>query len=150
MGSQFSEILDFAISKEIEAAELYEKYASLVQAQEAKEMLSEMASMERGHEKKLKSFKEHGITYISKIGEINDLHLSDYMVTNKLNEKSSSQDALMFAMKAEQKAADLYKRLSDLEIDQPASSLFKSLSSEEMKHKYDLESQYEKLFMQEN
>ena len=147
--NRFQDFIQFAIDNEIEAAQLYETNAAKVKSASAKAMLEDMAAMERGHEKKLTDFKQTGTAFFSKIGVIENMHINDYMLAPELNEESSIQDVFVFAMKAEQKACELYTKLRSLETDAHTQKLFATLADEEKKHKHDLEAEYEKEFMQE-
>jgi rubrerythrin len=149
-GSRFQDFLHLAVDKEISAALLYEKYANLVSSSSSRKLLTDMALMERGHEKKLKNFLKTGSAYFSKIGVIENLYVSDFMSQPVLNESSPIEDVFVFAMKEEQKAVDMYSRLGNLETDNIVKDLFKALADEEKKHKHDLEAEYEKGFQQEN
>ena len=149
MGTRIEDIILFAIEEEIKAAELYGKHAAIVKDAGAKRMLEEMALMERGHEQKLKKFKETEIDTLAKIGEVPDLQISDFLVEKKLTEDSSVQDVFIVAMKAEQKAFQLYTRLAELEVSTDTLRLFRELAEEERKHKLDLESEYEKEYMRD-
>jgi rubrerythrin len=148
--NSFKDFVDLAIIKEIAAAELYEKYAERVTTASAKKLLEDMALMERGHEEKLKMFRESGSAYFSKIGVIEDLHISDYMSQPLLTDDSSIEDVLVFAIKEEQKAFELYAKLGALETDAQVKQLFGTLADEEKKHKHDLELEYDAQFMKEN
>ncbi|MBD3391691.1 MAG: hypothetical protein GF418_06495 [Chitinivibrionales bacterium] len=147
--SRFKDFVQLAIEKETEAAALYDKYASLVESGTAKQLLADMAVMERGHEAKLREFLQTGSAYFSKIGVIEDMHVSDFMTQPELTDTSSIEDAFVFAMKEEQKAHDLYVKLGALETDAQVTALFKALADEESRHKHDLEAEYEKEFMRE-
>jgi rubrerythrin len=148
--SRFRDFIQLAIDNEIAAAELYEKYSGIVSVQSGKKLLESMALMERGHEKKLKEFLKTGTSWFSKIGILDDMHISDYMDGPELTENSSVQDVFVFAMKSEQKAYELYARLGLLETDSLVKNLFTTLADEEKKHKHDLEAEYEKEFLREN
>ena len=149
MGTRIEEIIKFAIGEEIKAAELYEKSAKVVKETGAQRMLEEMALMERGHELKLKKFEETGGDTLARIGDVADLQISDFLVEKELSEGSSIQDVFIFAMKAEQKAFELYTRLAGLEVTTDSVGLFMELAEEERKHKMDLESEYEKEYMRD-
>lgn len=150
MATHFEDLVQFAIEQEIDAAELYEKYAVIVKDRGTKRLLEEMAVMEREHEQRLKKFKETSRDLFVRIGEVPDMHISDYLVEKELTENSSIQDVFIFAMKAEQKAYELYSRLSIIEPDLDKLHLFEELAEEEKKHKLDLETEYENIFMKDN
>ena len=149
MGTRIEEIIKFAIGEESKAAELYEKYAKIIKEPGGKQLLTEMALMERGHGQKLRNFEETGSDTLAKIGDVPDLKISDFLVEKELTEESSLQDVFIFAMKAEQKAFELYTKLAELEVSTDTVKLFRELAEEEKKHKLDLESEYEKEYMRE-
>ena len=66
-----------------------------------------------------------------------------------LVEDSSIEDVYVFAMKAEQKAYELYSELAGLELEEKAKAMFAALAAEEKKHKEGLEVEYEKECMRE-
>jgi rubrerythrin len=149
MGTLINEIIKFAMGEEIKAAELYEKYAKTVKSQASRRLLEDMAKMEWGHETKLRRFLETGKNSLAKIGEVPNLKISDFLVGTKLTENSSIQDVFIFAMKAEQKAYELYSRLADLEPTVDTIRIFRELAQEEKKHKNDLEHEYETVIMKD-
>ena len=154
MAEHFEDFIKFAIGEERAAAEMYEKYSEIVGAASSKELLKSMAAMERGHEAKLKKILEKGEgvenSSLPKPGTIIDMSISDFMVTPGITENSDVQDVFIFAMKAEEKAFNLYTKLSELDLDAETKGLLESLAAEEKKHKLDLESEYETAFMKEN
>ncbi len=149
MGTMIQEAIKFAMGEEIKAAELYEKYAKYARSQASRRLLEDMAKMEWGHETKLRRFLETGKDSLARIGEVPNLKIADYLVETKLTETSSIQDVFIFAMKAEQKAFELYTRLADLEPTVDTIRLFRELAQEEKKHKNDLEREYETVIMRD-
>ncbi len=150
MAEKLSAVIEFAIQNEINAAELYEKYAGVVESEASSKVLSDMAKMERGHEARLKSFKATGESSMTDADTVVDLQISDYLVDIELTESSTLQDVFIYSMKAEEKAYELYTKLCSAEGACEPGDLFSVLANEEKRHKLDLESEYEKLFMKEN
>ena len=148
--TRFEDFLEFAIKNEIEAAQVYEKYAAICAFPAQKQLLGKMAIMERNHEASLKKVREGGIGTLPGKTIPADLHLSDYLVESDLSHESSIEDVLVFSIKAEQKAFDLYTALAELEEEPLTKALLTKLAGEEKKHKFDLESQFEKGFLREN
>lgn len=148
--TRFEDFLEFAIKNEIEAAGVYEKYAALCAFPAQKQLLERMSSMERNHEASLRKAKENGTGLLSGKTIPADLHLSDFLVDNTLSADSTIEDVLVFSIKAEQKAFELYSALAELEEDSSTKALLMKLAGEEKNHKFDLESQFEKRFMKEN
>ncbi len=147
---RYQDFISFAIEKEIEAARLYEKYASIVQSRGSRKMLLELAEMEREHERRLRELLKGEDVQLGTQGPLPDLRIADFMVSATLRQDSSIEDAMAFAMKAEQKAYALYTKLSELETDNRTRQLFADLATEELSHKHNLENEYEKMVMGEN
>ena len=76
---KFNELIDFAIEEERKAYDLYSKTAEKVEGKSASEMLKSMANMEKGHEAKLKAFKENRIEKWES-EKVRDLKIGDYLV----------------------------------------------------------------------
>jgi rubrerythrin len=148
--TRFNDFLEFAIGNEIEAALLYEKYAGMAAFPAQKRLLEKMAVMERGHEAALKKVVAGNQSSLPSQPVPEDLHLADFLVDGPLSPDSSIEEVLIFSIKAEQKAFDLYSRLADLEEEPATKALLMKLAGEEKRHKFDLESQFEKGFMKEN
>ncbi len=141
--NKFEELLQFAIHEETNAARLYESIAEKINSRTTQKTLQDMAAMEWDHKRKIESFKETGSARFPQPKQVEDLHISDYMVSEKLNPDSDPQDVLVFAMKEEQKAYELYSRLASIADHEKTRALFEALAGEEKQHKYRLEKEYE-------
>jgi len=148
--TRFEDFLDFAILNESEAARLYETSAGVCNLPVQKQLLEKMAAMERGHEMALKKIREGGSSSLLGRKTGIDLTLAEFMVPVTLTPDSPLEDVLIFSIKAEQKAFELYHHLEELEEDPATKSLLQKLAGEEKKHKADLEALFEKKFMNEN
>jgi rubrerythrin len=147
---RFEDFVKFAIGQERAAATLYAEYAAVATSRPTQLLLDEMAAMERSHETKLKVLLATGMASFPRPGEVRDLHVSDFMAAEELAPGSPLDKVYVFAMKAEQMANELYLKLAALEVDAPTRELLLSLAAEEEKHKRDLETQYERVFMRDN
>lgn len=145
-----ADFVGFAIREEVKAAELYERYAGIVESRSARELLASMAVMERGHEMKLREFARSGKAFLQRSTADSDLHVSDFMTGETIGPDSDPQDVFVFAMKAEERAWALYSKLAGLESDPQTVELFLNLASEEKEHKRGLEKEYEQAYMREN
>lgn len=144
---RITDFIKFAIDQERLAAELYGTHAASATSRPAQQLLEEMAAVERGHEAKLTALLATGMASFPNNGEVRDLHVSDFMVLDELAPDAALDAVFVFAMKAEQKAHDLYASLASLESDDATRDLLQSMAEEESKHKRDLEEQYERGFM---
>ncbi len=144
------EIVDFAIAEERKAYELYEKTAKKAgENNPVTPLLLQMAKMERGHEAKLNSFK-NGVVPSLGTKEVEDLKIGDYLVDVEITEESSIQDVMIFSIKSEMKAYELYTNLSKLYEKPEEKALFENLAAEESGHKNDLEKAYDDYAYKEN
>ena len=140
-----NDILDFAIEKEVEAVEFYQEASKLAHAESIKETLLNFSNEEDKHRKMLTSFKENQTKIDSyEFKKITDLKRSDYLVVDIKYEKGMNfPDILRLAMKREEMAVKLYKKLSSLAKDSNMDNLFMILVQEESKHKNILETMYD-------
>jgi rubrerythrin len=139
-------IIDFAIEKEIEAAEFYEEAGKEESFSGAKEMLKEFSREERKHQALLEKFKTQGLDQSLseyKLKWIKDIKRSDYLVDMKYDKGMAYNDLLLLAIKREEKALKLYNDLlKEVETDD-SKKLFQVLCQEEAKHKLKLETLYD-------
>ena len=140
------DILDFAISKEKEAADFYTEVGKEESMSGAKEMLKEFAQQERKHQTLLEEFKKKG--FASGISEykfkwITDIKRSNYVVDMEYHKGMTYNELLMLAMKREEKALALYNEMLAKADSAEGKKLFKMLCQEEAKHKLALETLYD-------
>lgn len=137
-----NEVIEFAIKRELEAAEFYKDLQGKVKIQASKEMLKEFEKMELGHADILKNLDlKHIHKFI--VPEVNDLKLSDNFVEPGIQKDLTFQDILVIAMKNEEKAKTLYNDLANQVDDIAIKNLFQKLAGEEAKHKLQLETMYD-------
>jgi rubrerythrin len=140
-------IIDFAIEKEREAAEFYEKISKNEEdLSGSKKMFAEFAIEEQKHEKILQEFKTEGIPKSLqeyKLKWITDIKRSDYLVDLDYEEGMPYNEMLLLAMKREEKALKLYNEFLEQADTDEGKKLFKILCQEEAKHKLALETIYD-------
>jgi len=144
-----NQILDFAIQKEEEAAELYNDLAATLARPDMKKVFESFAREEMGHKAKLMEVKK-GEKIISSEKKIFDLKIGDSLVDIKPSPNMDYQHALIFAMKAEKAAYKLYNDLAQATDDPALKELFLGLAQEEAKHKLRFEIEYDDQILTEN
>jgi len=136
------EIIDFAIAKEIEAAEFYRTVSEQESFSGKKEMFLEFAAEENKHQALLENLKS------GKIGAqlddykfkwITDIKRSDYVDDITYKPGMPYNDILLLAAKREEKALALYNQMLANAGTDEARKVFKMLCQEEAKHKLALE-----------
>ena len=146
---KLTELIDFAIQEEIKANKLYTDASRKIEDKSAQEMLKDMAEMEKGHEAKLRALKEGRVEKIQ-AEKVQDLKIGNYLVDVELRVNSTIQEILIYAIKSEMKAYDLYTDLSRIIVDPDKKALLSGLASEELKHKNTLEVLYDDNINREN
>jgi rubrerythrin len=143
------DILTFAIRREADAQKLYLMYRAMVKDAGAKALLKDLADYELGHKKLLENVLKRGkVESIEGKKKVADLHLSDYMVAGDIRPDSTPQDVMLFAIKKEQEAYNIYHMLLGNYGETELEELFSRLAQEELGHKETLEREYEEHFMQ--
>jgi rubrerythrin len=143
------DVLIFAIRREDDARKLYLMFQDMVKDPGAKALLKDLADYELGHKNLLeKALKGGEVRRIGGKKKIADLHLGDYMVAGDIGPDSSPQDVMLFAIKKEQEAYNLYHVLLGNYGETELEELFSRLAKEELGHKETLEREYEEHFMQ--
>ncbi len=140
--NNLTEIIDFAIAKEIEASEFYRTVSEQETFSGKKEMFLEFASEERKHQALLEDLKSGKID--AKLDDyefewITDIRRSDYTDDITYKPGMPYNDILLLAAKREEKALALYNNLLANADTDEARKVFKILCQEEAKHKLELE-----------
>ncbi|MFC2097079.1 ferritin family protein [Bacteroidota bacterium] len=145
----FNDVLDFAIESEQDAADFYNDLAKSVKGSGIRESFLDFAKEEMNHKKRLEYIKEKGFTE-QKVGKVQDLKISDYLVDMTLREDMTYKDALILAMKREKSAYNLYTKLSANTDNADLKKIFTSLAIDEAKHKLRFEIEYDEYVYREN
>ncbi len=143
------EILDFAIGKEQEAHDLYADLAEKVTRPGLKTTFRELAEMEMGHRRRLEGIKAGELPGFADEA-VQNLKISDHLVDVKPHPNMDYQEALLFAMKAEQRAHDLYVGLAGATSDPGLRGVFRDLAKEELRHKLFFETEYDDVILEGN
>jgi rubrerythrin len=141
--SGFSEVVQFAVKKEEEAARNYGKLLKMAKEQSARKLLEGLREDEKNHKKILLGLTKIKVN-ASASKDVRDLKISDYLVAEPLTPEMNFQDLLVFAAKKEKKAIDLYASLSRKAKTKGQKRLFEFLVKQEKSHKLRLELEYEK------
>jgi len=139
---KFQEIVQFAIQKEIEAADFYTRASQVVKYSGTKDLFIDFAKQEQGHKKLLEDLNLEKVVR-AKIEKIPNLKISDYLVDTDFRPDISYADILRIAMKREESSIKLYSDLKPLDGDEVLTKFFSFLIQEETKHKYSLEKIYD-------
>jgi len=137
-----SDVINFAIEKEEKAMQFYQDCAGRAKNPGIRELFREMAAEEQKHRDLLKNLDVLNLGAVQ-LKKVENLKISDYLVDVTFSENISYQEALIIAMKKEEKAMAFYGSWKDKCVDEKASKLFQLLENEEEKHKQKLEKLYD-------
>ena len=142
--NSFEEILDFAIEREKQAVNFYQKLVDAETFPASKQTLTEFVEEEKKHHTLLEEFKKGNRSIVEYDWEwIPDIKRSDYLVDMKYEPGMDFAEILRLAMKREEKALRLYNALATKTDDADCIKLFKLLAQEEAKHKQTFETLYD-------
>lgn len=145
----FKAIIEFGIQREREAVTFYQDLQDKVKFKSQKEMLKELEMMERGHITVLSNILDKGPEKIVH-KDIEDLHISEYLVKEEPSGELTYQDILIVAMKREEASTKLYKDLAERFKGTNTESVFARLAEEEAGHKLKFEKLYDEDILKNN
>jgi rubrerythrin len=141
--SSVGEVLDFAISGEIKAQELYTNMAAMAENLWLQTALEDIAQDERRHQRKLVAVRKGRVSLPTSRPE--DLGLADMLDDVEPHPDMTYPELLAFAIKKEHSANQLYDTLATAFPKPELKDLFRKLAAEEAEHKRRFELQYEQL-----
>jgi rubrerythrin len=144
----FAEVIGFAVMREEESHEFYRDLAERTTDPFLKPLFMDFAREEMQHKKMLLTIDA---VALEKMFEKIIQQQDDPGVAKKLeNVQAAPQmafgDALVLAMKREDKAFELYSLLAEISEDDDLSILFLGLAREEEQHRTKIEQTYKSLF----
>ncbi|MHA1944540.1 MAG: ferritin-like domain-containing protein [Candidatus Hodarchaeales archaeon] len=148
--AEIKEIINFAIKKETEAYNLYSGIAESSNNSAVRKLLEEIANDELGHKKALEDLSRAEEILNFDIEKVQDLKLSDHLQATTIDDDSSLQETLVFAMKEEKGAYELYMRMAKVAETEKNESVFQKLAQMELIHKNKLETLYDDMFYTDN
>jgi len=136
------EILDYAIKREDMAAKMYADLAASVKRPGMREAFLEFAAEEGRHKARLMRIKAGEMPAVSS-EKVADLKITESLAEIEPSSSMTYQEALVYAMKSEKLAFQLYTGLAELTDDPGLAEIFRSLAQEEAKHKLRFELEYD-------
>jgi len=137
-----NDVVEFAKDREQQAQDFYLQCIELSKHKGLKDFFREMAEEEAKH---LRMLQELDLSQTEAIQSDNteDLQLSDFLVDVHFKRDMSYQEALIMAMKKEEKAHRFYSAWSKRCSKEQTTEVFRMLAQEELKHKRKIEEIYD-------
>ena len=148
--------LDIAIKKEQESNAFYKKASETVTNIGVREFFRELMEEEIKHEKILTDYRDRLLSEKKvdpsdlSIRNLRDLGISRTLLSLDMDDDTTIQDALIIAMKREEKAVELFHNLALTTPDAGLKALFEKLREEEIKHLKRIESIYDDVIYTDN
>jgi len=142
-------IINLAISFEKESYVFYSGLKENIKNRALKDVLNDLAVSEIAHRTKLEGLLKKIVVEGENIfkemepKQVEDMKLSEYLVSMNLTEDSSFQDILIAAMHREARANKFYVNMQTLAKSEETMRLFEFLAHEELEHKNIIEKIYE-------
>ncbi len=140
------EILDYAISKEEEAAALYTELAEKMDRPGMRDAFLEFAKEEEGHKRHLESVKAGELPALT-VRQVQGLGIAEHLAETEPSANMTYAESLALVIKAEQAACELYTGLAETTDDPNLSSVFTALAGEEAKHIRRFELEYDEVVL---
>lgn len=146
--STFAEVISFAVMREEDARAFYRNLAARMDDPFIRQIFNEFAEEESRHKQLLESLDIKAISRLfdNLTKKIDDVGISENPPSVSPGTGMSLRDALMLAMKREEKSQNLYSLLAQSTSDNDLSLLFAGLAREEAGHRLRIEKTYRKLF----
>jgi len=144
-----SDIIAFAIRREIDAADGYARIAARAETPGLRELADDLRRQEESHRRLLEGLDEGTLNGL-RVSFTPDLQVVDALAPEKLSADMTIQDMLIFAAKKEAQAVALYESLAGLAGAGESKRLFLFLAGQEREHKLKIEAEYERQVLQEN
>ena len=139
--TNFTEIIQFAIDREIEAESFYLEVAAKTTKEALREMFVGFAAEEKKHQQILKgvlSSKETSLQF----KPVADYKISETVEQATLTDDMTMADVFSIAMKNEEAAMKMYQQLAADSTEAEARKLFEGLAVMEQGHKAKMEKFY--------
>lgn len=143
--------LEVGAEMELESYTLYTETAKKARYPGAKKLLEEIAQDEKRHrEYFLKGLKDPSKIKIRTLDEkIPDLKITDQLVKVPLDPEADYPQILIFAAQREKATHDFYVQVARKFKDTDMGKMFNSFATEELRHKYLLEKEYDDVVLAE-
>ncbi len=137
-----NDVIEFAKDREQKAQDFYLQCVDLAKQKGLKDFFREMAEEEARHLRMLQELDTSQPEAIQS-ESTEDLQLSDFLVDVDFKREMTYQEALIMAMKKEEKAHRFYSAWSSRCSREQTTNVFQMLAQEELKHKRKIEEIYD-------
>lgn len=138
----WKDLIDLAISKEMESHDMYLYLAGLIDDEDAKETMLLLAQEELEHKKFLEDYCQGKIEDSLEITDVVDYKIAENTEKPTISKESDIKDMYLFVAHAELDAYNFYMDLAGAHEAGKAKDLLLKIANEEQKHKEKVEYYY--------
>jgi rubrerythrin len=139
--TNFTEIIQFAVDREIEAETFYLEVAAKTTKEAMRGLFVGFAAEEKKHQQMLKGVLSSKETLLQ-FKQVSDYKISETVDQAVLTNEMTMADVFSIAMKNEEAAMKMYQKLASDSTSDESKKLFDSLAVMEQGHKVKMESYY--------
>jgi rubrerythrin len=141
--------LEKAIEEEKQSLKVYREAMKKVENPHARAILKDLAKEELEHRNVLeKALLGETLAHLDpEEAAGSSMELTYFLEEKNLDENSTAQDVMIYAIHEEKRSADFYQQMANHCKGAPMGELFLKLHQQEMTHLTRLEETYEKLYM---
>ena len=156
LSTEIMNMLAMALKKEENSYNFYTKAIDLAALSNIKDLFKEMAAEEQKHKDVILGYieelKARGKEWnpTEDLCETEEVGYSKYLVKTELSEDTTLQEALIIALKREERAYVLFENFYTISKDEGLKNLFKRLMDDELNHLKRLEMTYDELVQSDN
>jgi rubrerythrin len=143
--SSVDEVIELAITREIQAAEFYTTLAGRVAEPSVRSLFQRLAQEELEHKGKLEleMVKEGFVARTA--GRLIDVGLPDYAAELEVGAEAEYKDVLAMAIRKERRSFRFYVQLAAVASEAPVHEVFLELAEEEARHLVQFEAEYNRV-----
>ncbi|UCH89534.1 MAG: ferritin family protein [Thermoplasmata archaeon] len=148
-------MLAMTLKKEENSYNFYTRAQNMAKLKNIKDLFEELAGEELKHKEIVQGYieklKAEGTEWNpAEDLETDEIGYSKYLIATELTEDTSYQDALIIAMKREERAYIMFNNFYRITKDDDLKDLFKRLMNDEINHLKKVEARYDKDVMSDN
>ena len=144
-------MLNMAMKKEENAYKFYTRALDIAGLANVKDLFEELAAEEKKHQEVITGYiaeqKAKGAEWnpAEELGETEEVGYTKYLMKTELAEDTTYQDALIVALKREERSYELFSNFYKITRDEGTKNLFKRLMDDEINHLKMIEERYDKV-----
>jgi rubrerythrin len=143
--SSIGEVIELAITREIQAAEFYTKLAGRVKDPDMRSLLRRLAQEELAHKAKLELEMVKEGFVATTVGKLVDVAAPEYATELKAGPSVQYKEVLAMAIRKERRSFRFYVQLAGVAPEGSIHEVFLELAEEEARHLLQFEAQYNRL-----